>query len=510
MKRAIVRSRAHWPTLAAAGFVGALAICLAWPGFKELQADSYRLLYAGRYIAQHGIPHHEVFTLAAAGHPFADQQWLAELVDYEAWRIGGYAGLALLSAIVFGSGYALLAALLRRRGASVALAVSCGALAIFGALSLIFVRAQLFAIPLFVLILWLCLGDAGASRLRLRIVLVLPLLALWANLHGSVLIGAGLVAAYFGFRAVGMGRRREWRPALAYGALAAGAALTVLATPYGTHVLAYYRDMVGNQAVRLADVEWDAPAFPALPFFQFAIPLLLAGGSLLVSMRRGRRPSWTLVGATALTGLAAWFAMRDNVWLGIVAAVLVAETAPVWLPTEEAKPSFVRALALGGAALAALGVGRLATRAESGFQGKAPLQAVAAAGSYAASHPCTRVLADNTSASALLWLDPALTGRVAFDGELEAYPQAALVRWVSFQSAGGPDWLAAADGYQILIGTTADQPRLVRRLGQLSGGAVLGHDSRGIAVLNGAARYTGACGGSTLSAGKPNRGPTDA
>lgn len=478
----LVRERA---TLCGAAFVGAIAVWLCLSGFKELQADSFRLLYAGRYIAQHGLPHQEVFTLAGRGRPFADQQWLAELTDYEAWRLAGYGGLAVLAALTFGSGYALLTALLRRRGASLPIAISCALLASFSALTLTFVRAQLFALPLFVALLWLCLGDADGERLRGRTVLVLPLIALWANVHGSVVIGAALAFAYFAYRATTMALRRSRRQAVAYSSLAAIVVLMPLVTPYGAHILAYYQGMFGNHAVRLADIEWDPPAFGALSFFQFVIPLALAATCAVVAAMRGRRPSWPLLGAIVITGTAAALTMRSNVWLGIAAAALIAESARDWIPSRAPDPRFVALLAAAAAVLAVVGIGRLAARSAEGFLSHAPLRAVTASATYADSHPCARVLADNASASALLWLDPALAGRVGFDGELEAYSQPALIRWVEYQSGSGHDWTAATDGYQILLGTTADHPDLVKRLTQLPGARVLASDTTGVGVADG-------------------------
>jgi hypothetical protein len=471
-------------TLVAAAFVGALAICWSWPGYHQLQADSYGLLYWGRWIAEHGIPHHNVFALAAAGRPFADQQWLSALIDYDTWRLAGYNGLALLTAGVFGSGFALLLALMRRRGASVIVAVACAALALFGTISLTFIRAQIFAIPLFVMLLWLCLDDAGETGPRWRLLLVLPLLALWANLHGSVLIAVALAGAYFAYRAASMARRGAWRPAGGYALLGLGALAMVIATPYGAGVLTYYRDMFGNHALGLADIEWDPPAFPTFGFFQFAVPLLSACAATGLMLRRRRRPPWVLIGALAITALAAAFAMRNVLWLGIVAAALVAETSSTWLPTRETSPRFLAGLAVGALGLLALGVVPLLTATSASFRSHAPLTALAAVASYAAAHPCARVLADNESSSALLWLHPAMASRVEYDSELESYGAPALARWVAFRSADGPSWLAAARGYQLLIGATAYQPALVRRLGRLAGASVLARDRTGIAVLN--------------------------
>jgi hypothetical protein len=177
-----------WPPIA---FVAALGLCLAaFHIVSELQPDSYMTLDAGRWIAQHGIPHSEVFTIAAHGRRWIDQQWLAELIDYEAWRIAGYAGLALLNASLIGFAYASVAALIRRRGGSVVLVIGCSVIALAAGLASLFIRAQDLALPLFVLLVALCLTDAERHLPGRRLLLLLPLLVLWANLHGSVLLGA--------------------------------------------------------------------------------------------------------------------------------------------------------------------------------------------------------------------------------------------------------------------------------------------------------------------------------
>ncbi len=478
-------------TVALAVLAGAAAILLTWSGLRELQADSFRLLYTGRWIAQHGLPHREVFTIAGGGHAYVDQQWLAELLTFEVWRAGGYEAVVALSALVFGLGYGVLAVLLRRR-ASLPVVTAAVSIAILGGLSVTFVRAQLFALPLFVLLLWLCLNDSRRARFSWQILLAVPLLALWANLHGSVLIGAAAASVYFAYRAVALGRSSR-HDGLAYLALAAAAALMPLATPYGLHALAYYREMLGNPVVARADIEWDPPQFPALSFFQFLLPLLVASASTLAALLRGRRPPAPLLIAVALCAAAGAIAMRNDIWLAIAAAAVFAETAPAWIPTAAPSTVFRSAIAALAVGLGGAVVAVVATRSGAAYESHAPLRELAAARTYLADHRCAEVLADNTSASALLWLDPSAAGRVAFDGELEAYPQRALTDWVTFQSATSADWIDATRDYQLLIGTRADHPALARRLAELRGAAVVHADSRGIAVAVPGPQPSGNC-----------------
>src|SRR5207302_1927612 len=136
---------------------------------------------------------------------------------------------------------------------------------------------------------------------------------------------------------------------------------------------------------------------------------------------RGRRPSLLVLGGVVLTAVAAALAMRNNVWLGMVAALLIADTAAAWIPTQSYSVTFLRILSMTGAVLAVGGIGRLAAASDGRFQILAPKHAIESAAAYAAAHPCTRALADILSVSALLWHHPWMAGRVAFDGRIEVY-----------------------------------------------------------------------------------------
>ena len=83
-------------------------------------------------------------------------------------------------------------------------------------------RAQTLALPLAVAVLWLLAEDTRIPPRR--VLFVLPLLVCGRSLHGSVLLGAGLVAAAGVLAAV---RRRPLAAVLLLGPL------TALASPYG-------------------------------------------------------------------------------------------------------------------------------------------------------------------------------------------------------------------------------------------------------------------------------------
>jgi hypothetical protein len=372
--------------------------------------------------------------------------------------------------------------LIRWRGASVAVAISFSLFAMVSAFTLVFMRAQMLALPLFVALMWLCLDDAQNDRLRWRTLLLVPLLVLWANMHGSALLGTAIATVYLLYRSGRMASLHRRRDASLYAVLSAIAGLTVVATPFGFGVVHYYTAFVGNSAMGAADFEWDPPNFPTLGFFQFVVPLALACAAAVLAWRKGRGVSFLVIGGLVLTAVAAGLAMRNNVWLGMVAAVVLAESAASWIPTQPYSIRFMRVLAIAGAILGLIGVGRLAGETSARFEILAPKAAIEGAAAYAGAHPCSLVLADILSVSALLWHDPWMAGRVEFDGRIEIYRPQALRRWVDFQAADEPRSLDVARGYGILIASSRS-PGLVRELSRLPGASVLGHDSHGISVL---------------------------
>ena len=87
--------------------VGALVLLIVVGQVRLFQGDSYKALYDGRWIASHGIPHTEAFSIAARRR-WIDEEWLAELIFYETWRIGGYALVAIVAALSIAAAYMIL------------------------------------------------------------------------------------------------------------------------------------------------------------------------------------------------------------------------------------------------------------------------------------------------------------------------------------------------------------------------------------------------------------------
>jgi hypothetical protein len=254
-----------------------LVLALLSEMVSDFNVDSWLALVTGRLVWQSGIPHRELLTMMSYGHPWIDQQWLSQLASYALYRLGGLSllgvvNVALIAAPVFAAVFAA-----RSLGApfrSVLLVLPACLAMITPSRE---IRTQEFAIPLFVAVVILLATDS--RRPSRRVLWCLPLLALWANLHGSATLGAGLV----GLRGLTMAWERRtvlrrslhaWCRPLA---LVLGAPAAILATPYGLAIIGYYRTTMGGSTLRQFVTEWrpvtSAPVTATALFLTAALAL---------------------------------------------------------------------------------------------------------------------------------------------------------------------------------------------------------------------------------------------
>lgn len=488
------RVRRHPPGwLPAVAVAGGIALLLGLPFVMQLQADSYKALYDGRWIVEHGIPHREALTVMAHGRAWIDQQWLAEVVFFKVWRIGGDGAVALASLLLVALAYMMLAGLMYRRGASVGVIIACTTVALLTIGGWDFPRAQDLALPLFAGLLAICSSDARHARPQRRLLLLIPLLVLWANVHGSVLLGATFAVAYVLYRGVGSARAGRRRSAAACGALALMLGIAAMATPYGTGIISYYREFTGNPAMARMAIEW-APAKPgSLAFFELCLPALLVVIALALAARQRSRPPTVILLALAITGAAAFVEAGSIIWFGMAAAILIADVAArrrsAW-PLDRRLNVLVTVLAT---AVCALVMTQVMTTANATYESLVPKRVIAAAVTYASTHPCARILGDNLSSSALLWQAPSLADRIAFDARLEQYRPSALSRFAGFQGASSRGWLATTKGFRVLVGDASYAPALVGRLERMRNASVLVRQAGGVAVINNADAASSRC-----------------
>ncbi len=415
---------------------------------SRIAGDSWYTLLSGRLIVRSGLPTRNTLTVVAAGHRWVDQQWLAQLGFYGLWRLGGLALTLLGVELLYVAAFALLAASARRLGASdrsVALVVAVCFLVGFGNTVL---RAQTLGYLLFALVLALLLADE--RRPSWRVALVFPVLVLWANVHGSVLLGAGLVSLR-GLTLAAASLRRSKNPsawAARAGVLLLVPWLCVLASPYAFQLPGYYREFTANSTFASFVPEWAPTDVHNQPFFFI---LLFIGLWLVFRAASGLSPFARLAFlAMAVGGL---LAARNVVWCALLAAaVLPAGLDALWPPTGAPRrrgPNL--AIAGLGVLVGTIAAASILVHSDSFFERSYPAEAEAAVATALRLNPGARVFAEVNSADWLLFEQPALSGRVALDVRLELLSGAEIDSIADFYAAAGPDWQRAAAGYGILV-----------------------------------------------------------
>ncbi len=404
------------------------------------------------------------------GRTWTDQQWLAQVVFYAAHELAGMRAAILLGiALVLGA-LGLAFATARTGGASSRSTFLVGLLAVLAGPWGWTIRAQTMALPLFAGVLWL-LVDASRRGIRRRTLLVLPLLVVWANLHGSVVLGAGLTVL-LGVSELVRVRRLTWEPLT----LAILAPLTVLASPYGTKLIAYYDLMLVDApfAPILREWQWSKPGATTFLFWLLALVAVA-----LLAMRRCRsRLTFYELAVLAVTFVGAVQAVRGVIWFALAAAAILPAALDGVLTSKDVDAPRVNRMislaAIGGLAIAILA---FVARPASWYVSDWPEQRVEATRD-ATRDPGTRVFATDGTADWLLWRIPDLRGRIAYDVRFELYDEPTLDRIVRYGRRQG-DWKAVLNGYRVVV---VDRRAQLDALRAEPGAHVVHHDD-GIAIL---------------------------
>lgn len=310
----------------------ALYLVLLAVGQKLLNdPDSYWHLVVGRWIIDHGaVPHADPFSFTFAGKPWIAKEWLSQLIYVGAYNLAGWTGMVVLAAAAIALAYAILARFLQENLAPVAVLLFV-AVAFLLAAPHSAARPHALALPVMVAFVG---GLArAADRGRTPSLWLLPLMTLWANLHGGFTLGLLLVGAIGLDTIVAAAPAERLRAAgrwVGFGLLALAAACI---TPYGPEsILVTFRILGLGPALAIIE-EWRPQNFGALAGFEVA--LLAALG---LALWRG----FTLspVRILILLGLLhlALSAQRNGEVLGLLAPLILARPLALQFPKLRVDP----------------------------------------------------------------------------------------------------------------------------------------------------------------------------
>lgn len=451
-----ILGRLALPSVVDVFFAAMLLVLLRPGGPQALLADGdtgWHIRTGEIILAGGGVPRTDPFSFTRAGQPWFAWEWLADAGLAAVYRVRGLAGVAALAGVVLALTSAVILAWLLRRGAGlwIALAVT---LAVASASTVHYLaRPHVFSI-LFYAVTLACL-DADRRRPRHVTWALVPLAALWANLHAGFMALPATLALLAAVEAL----IRRKAAAIRYGAMAFASIAASGLNPYGFGLHRHIVEYLGAPWVMDHVQEFQSPVIRSEGPTVFAI-LLLAGAAAASRWLRDRSDPAGAVLVFAW-GFLALRSARSIPFLAMAAAPAVADAAAHWWRARAAQVGAGSLWRIGWETASDLGRRRtvtlwLAAAAAIALAWPAacpdfpdprfPVRAVAAnARRLAAGGGASRLLTSDQWADYLIYrLYP--TRRVFFDGRSDFYGPALGEDYRALLNAG-PGWRAALRRY---------------------------------------------------------------
>lgn len=290
--------------------------------------DLWWHLAAGRWIGEHrALPATDPWSFSAAARPWANHEWLADLVFHGWARLFGEPALAYWKWGVLLATFLLLFKVLWRLARNAPASYLGTLLAAAMSSPFLDIRPHLYTLLGYALLLSLALGRAAPSW-------ALPaLFLLWANLHGGVFFGWMALAVILAVpllagKGASQGAKSWLRPA----GLWLACVVASLVNPYGWQVLtlplryAFSATSPYRELLR----EWQPPfggTVPPPPLFLLGIGVFLGAACFLLAAERFRPERRVFLPSLALASLTLAMSLKSQRFIplfAISASLLVA------------------------------------------------------------------------------------------------------------------------------------------------------------------------------------------
>jgi hypothetical protein len=279
-------------------------------------ADTNWHIATGRWILSHrAVPHVDVFSYTAPGRPWVTIEWLSETIMAAAYGLAGWSGILVL----FGLAAALVAAqqtLFALKWLSPAYAAALATLSFICMAPYVLARPHLIAAP--ILAFWTIRLLTARAADRAPDWWMVPIMAVWANLHGSFAMGLALTCG-FALEAVLASRGRRLGVARAWGLFLVACLASALVTPHGFRGFELPVSIL-HMTTLYAISEWRSASFSQPTIFEMVLV-----ATMFVCFTRGVRLN--VVRTLMLLGLLhmALQHIRQQLVFGVVTPLLLAE-----------------------------------------------------------------------------------------------------------------------------------------------------------------------------------------
>lgn len=251
--------------------VGIYALFLLAGNRLLIDPDTMWQITVGQWILDHNaVPTSDVYSFTMRGQPWISTQWLAQVMYAKVFAVFGWSGPVVLAASAIAATFALLAKFLSRRlSESTTLVFVAAALAL--TVPHLLARPHVLALP--IMVLWVGELIAAADRRAAPSFWLLPLMALWANLHGGFVLGLLLTAPIALDAVLNAEPRRRQALLLRWAAFGLAALLACCCTPYGWNSLLASRKILELGSALPLIMEWRPADFGSLGAFEVCLLL---------------------------------------------------------------------------------------------------------------------------------------------------------------------------------------------------------------------------------------------
>jgi hypothetical protein len=262
------------PSLLDVFFTALLLAAFAHPlGLQSLLADGdtgWHIRTGELVLASGHAPLADPFSFSRPHEAWFAWEWLTDVLFARLWRWRGLAGVAALAGGLLALAATALLARLLRSGCGLWIGLGATMAAVSASSIHYLARPHAFSILFYTLGLWLLSEDRARPGPLLW--LLVPLTALWVNLH------AGFVAwlATLGLLVIFCAARRDWRQVRRYGALGALCALGSLLNPYGWQLHLHVARYLNSPFIMDHVEEFQSPHIRSEGMIVFALLLLAA------------------------------------------------------------------------------------------------------------------------------------------------------------------------------------------------------------------------------------------
>ena len=305
--------RALVPLLAGAG---AYLIILSMGEILLRDSDTLWQIRIGQWIVENGaVPYTDVHTFTRFGEPWMSSSWLSQVLYALSYRSLDWAGPIILTSLAIGATVAIFMYLLDEY-VDPARSIMLVTLAVLISATHFLARPHMLAFPFMVAFLGGLM--AAADRRSAPSWLLLPVLAMWANLHGGFLLGLALIGP-IGLEALWCCEAKD-RIALAvrWALFGLAGVAACCCTPYGWDTLLGAAKILNLGKLLSVIWEWMPTNFGTWTFFEYSL-LGLIGLAFLRGLKLSVPRIILLLG---LTDMALAHARNQEIFAFIVPLVL--------------------------------------------------------------------------------------------------------------------------------------------------------------------------------------------